>query len=270
MRTTAATLCLLATGLLASACDHGHARDWDSSGSKRSVTVNRNWPAEGISHVRVVEVDGSISIEAVDTSEITLVAVAKGNLELKPNVENQGLFETTVEGDTLRIGRREREKRGFRGFFWDRRSRRIQYTLKVPKQIALDVKTVNGRITTRGVDADTEATSVNGTIDVEVSGNHELEATTVNGRVKARFTESFQGARFRTVNGGVEASLPQQASFTVDLSQVNGDFEAAFPLSIHSHPGRRRVSGEVNGGQHELKIVTVNGDVELAQLGNIR
>jgi hypothetical protein len=30
------------------------------------------------------------------------------------------------------------------------------------------------------------------------------------------------------------------------------------------------VSGEVNGGQHELKIVTVNGDVELARLnGNI-
>jgi len=27
-----------------------------------------------------------------------------------------------------------------------------------------------------------------------------------------------------------------------------GDVEAAFPLSIHSHPGSRRVSGEVNGG----------------------
>ena len=43
----------------------------------------------------------------------------------------------------------------------------------------------------------------------------------------------------------------------------NGDFEASFPLSIHSHPGNRRVSGQVNGGQFELQITTVNGDVDV-------
>ena len=53
------------------------------------------------------------------------------------------------------------------------------------------------------------------------------------------------------------------ASFAVSLSQVKPPFEAAFPLSIHSSPGSRRVSGEVNGGRFDLKIVTVNGDVEL-------
>ena len=57
----------------------------------------------------------------------------------------------------------------------------------------------------------------------------------------------------KTVNGGVTAALPPSASFTGDFSQVNGDFEAAFPLNIHSHPGSRRVSGEVNGGRYELQ-----------------
>jgi hypothetical protein len=47
---------------------------------------------------------------------------------------------------------------------------------------------------------------------------------------------------------------------------VNGDFEASFPLSIHSNPGSRRVSGEVNGGKYELQITTVNGDVEVQHL----
>jgi DUF4097 and DUF4098 domain-containing protein YvlB len=88
----------------------------------------------------------------------------------------------------------------------------------------------------------------------------------VNGRVRAKFVREFNGARFKTVNGSVKATLPQNASFNVNLSQVNGDFEASFPLSINSHPGSRRVSGEVNGGQHPLKITTVNGDVELARL----
>jgi Putative adhesin len=265
MRKTAATLCLLAAGALASACDHAHAR---SSANEKTVTVTRTWPAADLDTLKVAEVDGSIEIDAAATNEISLVAEVKGDLtdELKPNAENQGLFDTVVEGDTLRIGREQKDNdRKFR-FFWNDDRIRIHYKLKVPAQMALDANTVNGRITTRGIEGETEAVSVNGTIDVEVMGNHGLAATTVNGRVKARFMKDFQGAKFRTVNGGVEATLPQSASFKVDLAQVNGDFEAAFPLSIHSHPGRRRVSGEVNGGQHDLKIVTVNGDVELARL----
>lgn len=272
MRTAAATFCLLAAGLLATGCDHAEAYHAARGRNGKALTINRSWPAAEIETVRVSEVDGTIHVEAADTNEITLVATVKGHLdELKPSEENQGLFQTVVEGGTLRIGRRERKSRRFRvGFFWDDDRLRISYKLRVPAKISLDANTVNGRIITRGIDGQTEATSVNGTIDVEVSGRNELAATTVNGRVKARFTDSFHGARFRTVNGGVEACLPDQASFTVDLAQVNGDFEAAFPLSIYSHPGRRRVSGEVNGGQHELKIVTVNGDVELAHLNGGR
>ena len=268
MRKTAATFCLLAAGALGTACDHAHARS-AARANEKTVTITRTWPAAQIANLRVAEVDGSISVDAVAGNEISLVAEVKGDLtdELKPNAENQGLFNTALEGDTLIIGREEKKNRKFR-FFWNDDRMRIHYRLKVPAQIALDANTVNGRITTRGIEGETEAVSVNGTIDVEVSGSNELAATTVNGRVKARFTKDFQGAKFRTVNGGVEATLPQSASFTVDLAQVNGDFEAAFPLSIHSHPGRRRVSGEVNGGQHQLKIVTVNGDVELARLND--
>lgn len=268
MRKMITALCLVA-GLTATvACDH-ERRVASEGRDTKTVTINRSWPAAQINNLRVSEVDGAISVEATDTTEITLVAVAKGKLDLKPEKENQGLFETSLDGDTLRIGREEKKtgRRKFRiRFLWRDDETRIQYTLKVPAKVSLDVNTVNGRIATRGIEGATEATSVNGSIDVEVAGINGLEASTVNGRVKARFTKSFNGAKFRTVNGGVTATLPQSASFTVDLAQVNGDFEAAFPLSIHSHPGRRRVSGEVNGGQHELKITTVNGDVELARL----
>ncbi|HYH06759.1 MAG TPA: DUF4097 family beta strand repeat-containing protein [Thermoanaerobaculia bacterium] len=262
-------LYLLAVAIVASGCGRadGHV---GSRKNDHTVTVARNWPAAEIQELRVFEIDGNVSIDAADTDQITLVAVASGELELKKGVENHGLFETTIDGDTLRIGRKERERKNFVDipFLFGRRDMRINYKLTVPKTVSLALNTVNGRIATKGVDGETQAVTVNGTIDVETAGTNELRATTVNGRVRARFTESFQGARFQTVNGGVEAFLPQSASFTVNLSQVNGDFAATFPLSIHSNPGSRRVSGEVNGGKHELKIVTMNGDVELAQSGH--
>lgn len=256
----------------ATACDHAEgrsARRRDRGDSASVATITRNWPAASIRELRVFEVDGSISVEAVPTSEISLVATARGDLELKKGVENDGLFETTLQGDTLRIGRKEDRPGKFKlniPFLFGRDEQRIDYVLRIPPSLTLEVMTVNGRIVTRGVEGETQATTVNGKMDIEIAGLNELRATTVNGKVKATFTRDFQGARFKTVNGGVEAFFPQNASFAVDLSQVNGDFEASFPLSIHSNPGSRRVSGEVNGGKHDLKIVTVNGDVELAKI----
>jgi len=251
------------------ACGRVEGRTTRKTDSDATVTITRNWPAASIRQLRVFEVDGSISVEAAPTTEISLVATASGDLEIKKGVENDGLFETTLEGDTLRIGRKEhhRDRIHFNiPFLFGRDEKRIDYVLRVPPTMTLEVLTVNGRIVTRGVEGETQATTVNGKIDIETAGLNELRATTVNGQVRAKFTRDFQGARFKTVNGGVEAFFPQNASFAVDLSQVNGDFEAAFPLSIHSNPGSRRVSGEVNGGRHDLKIVTVNGDVELAKL----
>lgn len=255
---------LAATAVVfAAGCDVRHER---RASNAQRATITRNWPAAGIAQVKVFEVSGSISVEATAGNEISLLASAEGDLDVKKGVENDGLFTTEIAGDTLRIGRKDEGKRRGFHFFWDRDDVEIDYVLKVPPSVALDVSTVNGRIATRGTEGATEASTVNGTIDIETAGTHELKASTVNGRVKAKFTKAFSGARFNSVNGGVEASLPTSASFTVNLSQVNGDFEASFPLSIHSNPGSRRVSGEVNGGQHELKIVTVNGDVELARL----
>lgn len=264
-------LYLLPIALLAISCGRAEGRASRRGAREAVATINRTWPAASVRELRVFEVDGSISVEASDTKEISLVATAKGDLEIKKGEENDGLFETTLENGTLRIGRREHRRKGGHFVFsfhnlFGRSDKRINYVLHVPPTVTLDVNTVNGRIVTRGVSGATEAATVNGTIDIETVGTQSLEATTVNGQVRAKFLTSFQGARFKTVNGGVEAILPQSASFSVDLSQVNGDFEASFPLSIHSNPGSRRVSGEVNGGNHELKITTVNGDVQLARL----
>jgi hypothetical protein len=231
---------------------------------RKVATIERQWPAAAIQRLEVGEVDGSVSVEAGATDRITLVArVRSRGVEPKANAENQGFFESAVNGTTLVVGRKEQRRKSF----WMRGDDvTIDYELHVPPQVALDLRTVNGRIVTRGIEGRTEAVTVNGPLDLESSGNQELSANAVNGSIRAKFLTSFQGARFKTVNGGVEAILPQNASFSVDLSQVNGDFEATFPLSIHSNPGSRRVSGEINGGKHELRIVTVNGDVEVLHL----
>jgi len=256
MNTRAARL-YLASALLMTGCVVGQRHD---------TTIQRRWPATEIRTIEVVNVDGSINVEAGPPNEVSMVArVHSIGIEPHPRDENQGYFDTDLSGDTLRIGQEHR--RMHIGFPFVLRSKlQIDYVLRVPPQLAMQLRMVNGRVTTRGVDGEAEVTTVNGGIDVQASGTNELTARTVNGSVHATFLRDFHGARLKTVNGGVHAQLPPSASFSCDLSQVNGDFEAAFPLSIHSNPGSRRASGEVNGGQYELQITTVNGDVDVQHL----
>ena len=227
---------------------------------RRTAHIERHWPAGAIRHIEVREIDGAINIEAGSESEIAMDATVRSRKAPRNGQENDGYFTTEVNGDTLVIGRKNERHFRFFGFGNDTR---VDYDLKVPASIALDLRTVNGRIATRGVDGEMKAVTVNGRVNIDTPGSSEIEAHTVNGRIEARFDKSFQGATLKTINGGVTAILPLTASFTGDFSQVNGDIEAAFPLNIHSHPGSRRVSGEVNGGRYELRITTVNGDIKI-------
>jgi molybdopterin-binding protein len=255
-------LYLLSLAIVASSCG--------VAGERYETTINRQWPAGAIRSVELDEVNGSVTVEAGNATEVTLVAdVTARGVAPDKRAENEGYFTASVDGDTLVI-RKSRRKSEIRLPFFRSEGVTVNYKLRVPATVALDLETVNGRITTKGVAGETEVSTVNGPIEIEMPGTAELTAQTVNGRVRARFLESFQGANLRSVNGGIEASLPKSASFSCDLSQVNGDFEASFPLSINSNPGSRRVSGEVNGGAHELRIVTVNGDIELARLSEIQ
>lgn len=233
-------------------------------GEQHVETITKSWPASGIKLVDVNGVDGSVDVTAGTGNEISLVAhVRARNFRPDPKKENHGYFVTSLDGDTLTIGRQHGVRIRSPFFFFSTHDVEINYELRVPPSVDLALKTVNGRVATRGTDGGIQATTVNGSLDVEASGEREVTLNTVNGPVEAHFTKDFQGARFKTVNGNVVAVLPQSASFACALSQVNGDFEAAFPLTIHSHPGSRRVSGEVNGGRYDLNIVTVNGDIKI-------
>jgi DUF4097 and DUF4098 domain-containing protein YvlB len=233
-------------------------------GEHRDTTVERKWPAAAIHNVKIGDIDGNVTVTAGDSNEISLVAqISSRGVAPKPSEENQGYFRTSLSGDTLSIGRRGRHSFRVHFGFFNADDVAIDYTLRVPSTVALSVTTVNGRIHTRGVDGETRAVTVNGMVDLETAGVSEVVATAVNGEVRAKFLRDFRGAHLKTVNGRIEATLPSTASFVCDLSQVNGDFEASFPLISQSSRGNRHVSGEVNGGRNELRISTVNGNIRV-------
>ncbi|HJT16980.1 MAG TPA: DUF4097 family beta strand repeat-containing protein [Thermoanaerobaculia bacterium] len=227
---------------------------------ERTAHFEQKWPANGIGELNVEEVNGTVTVHGDSPDAITMVAnVRARGVRPDPKQPYEGYMSADVDGNELAIRSRNVRHHGFFFGFGDEIT--INYDLHVPPQVALQLVTVNGKITTHGIAGEMNAKTVNGAMDIESTGTNEVSAKTVNGRIAAKFLQDFHGAKLGTVNGRVTCALPAGASFFGDFTQINGDFEAAFPLNIHSHPGSRRVSGEVNGGRYPLKISTVNGDI---------
>jgi DUF4097 and DUF4098 domain-containing protein YvlB len=139
----------------------------------------------------------------------------------------------------------------------------VRFEVKVPAGVRFVGRTVNGGITARGIQAEAEAHTVNGGIEIEaVSLAH---AETVNGGISARIdsTARSEKLKLKTVNGGIEVSLPGDAAADVKAATVNGHIETDFPLTVKGKIGRRRIEGSIGGGGPLLEMETVNGSIEL-------
>lgn len=139
----------------------------------------------------------------------------------------------------------------------------MQYTVRAPAGVHVNVETVNGNVVIRVVDTPVTVETVNGNIEVEAAGAHSLE--TVNGSIRGRFTRADWTGEFKasTVNGGIDLSFPATLSATVDGSTVNGGIESDFPVTIEGKWGPKSMRGTIGSGGRTLSLETVNGGIRL-------
>jgi DUF4097 and DUF4098 domain-containing protein YvlB len=141
----------------------------------------------------------------------------------------------------------------------------VKFVVRVPAGVRLAAKTVNGGISARGLDADTQAHTVNGSIKLETEGR--AEAQTVNGSIEASMGRADWDGKneFKTVNGAIHLELPGDLSAEVRAQTVNGDIETDFPLTLKGRFSRRSLQGTIGGGGRELDLETVNGGIRLSR-----
>jgi Putative adhesin len=137
----------------------------------------------------------------------------------------------------------------------------VDFTVQVPAGIGLVAHTVNGSVDANGLQSDTDAATVNGSVTVATSGS--ASASTVNGSINAAMGRLPSGGKFKTVNGAVTLQLPGSTNADVRVSTVSGDIRSDFPLQIDTEPGPKRAEGVIGAGGQRLDISTVNGGVTL-------
>jgi hypothetical protein len=220
---------------------------------------------EGIDKVRVQNVNGPVRLSAWDKAYLRVTAVKKAKGGHRADTLRETEIRVSKHGSQIDIETILPKRGRLFGIFdfGGERGAEVSYELLLPAAVAVDIETVNGRITAEKRSGAVSLNTVNGSVRVE-NQSGPLHVNTVNGSVEVGFEGAIKPANLETVNGSVTVSCARESSIRYELQTVNGRIESEFAdLSVKGKWGPKEARGEINGGRERLAVETVNGEVRL-------
>jgi hypothetical protein len=277
MRKIALLGLVLTVGLGVAACDiqaggDGHF-SLDFASGKAQDTWSRTYKVAPDGRFELINVNGRITAEAGDGNEVVVEArrTAKGRSdEAARDLLARMEIREEVGGSRVRVESRPPRTSGFGGH-------EVEWTVKVPKGLTVDLRTVNGGVRLDGLSGDVHAKTTNGGVKGVGIIPTIVEASSVNGGIEIELgapLDSTDSVDLETVNGGVSLALPPESKATIAARAVNGgvrvsDLDIQREEQSNERESRRRLNGTMNGGGAKVTIGTTNGGVRLSRIGSI-
>lgn len=161
----------------------------------------------------------------------------------------------------------------------------LDYQIKVPRRVNLEIATVRGHIEIVGIHGDISAETqsdhvkikdVNGHITTaSTSGDIELDqivgnadAQTVSGDITARVAPGAEvkDMTFQSVSGDIVLQFDGEFNADLSVSTTTGDLDVQGDVQVihQERPGHKTIQGQIGrGGERTIHIRTVSGDIKL-------
>jgi DUF4097 and DUF4098 domain-containing protein YvlB len=128
----------------------------------------------------------------------------------------------------------------------------------------VDVWNVNDSVTLEDLVGDIAVETTNGSVTMQRIRSASARATTVNGRVVYDGAVLDQGRyAFKTHNGSITLTIPEDANATVSAATYNGGFRADFPVRLTGMSRDRHYDFTLGSGSARVELESFNGDITL-------
>jgi hypothetical protein len=263
---------ILSAALTTAACDIQTSAngkfDIDFASGKATDTWSRTYSLKEGGRFELINVNGRVTAEPNDGTDVVVEGrrTAKGSSDDVAR-ENLAKLEIREEvGETrVRVESRPPRMSGFNG------GHEIEWTVKVPKGVIVDLRTVNGGVRLNNLSGEMHAKTTNGGVKGLGLVVDTIDASAVNGGIEIELgapLDATDSVELQTVNGGVTLGLPGESKATIAARAVNGGVRAS-NLDIaqdedeNERGPRRRLDGTLNGGGAKVNLNTTNGGVRI-------
>jgi DUF4097 and DUF4098 domain-containing protein YvlB len=210
--------------------------------------------------VEIMNINGAIRIETSDTNTAEVYVE-----RLAPSNEALGRRKVVIEADSnyLRI----RGEKGDVGFlerlFGANPSEKL--TLKLPREIALHTKGVNGALIVAELDGPVEVRGVNGRVQIAAANGAEFKG--INGNITIGLKRlNSEGVTLGGINGNIELQLTPGVNAAFDAHGINGNVVSDLSEVSIDRSKRGTYSGQIgNGGSSVITAKGINGNIRLTR-----
>jgi len=149
----------------------------------------------------------------------------------------------------------------FARFFGSNPSERV--TLKLPRQISLVARGVNGAVTVGEIEGPVEVHGVNGQVDVaQASGSAEIHG--INGNISIGLRQlDKDGVSINGVNGNIELGLSEGLNVDLEAHGMNGSVSSDLPDFVLEKAKHGSYSAHVGSGGNSISANGINGNIHL-------
>jgi DUF4097 and DUF4098 domain-containing protein YvlB len=230
-----------------------------STDVEASDTWTRTYPISATGSLSITNSNGRIDVTGTDGTEIEISAerIVRAGSEEAVN-EQLKVFEMNEEVTPDRISI-DSSNRGIPL----NTHRRVNYTVRVPRGITVRLQSSNGDLSAEALTGSFIARTSNGRIrGTELAGP--TQATTLNGIVELTMAAIAEGGvTAETSNGRVTVALPRDAHARISARVANGSISHdGLDLQI-IESSRRRLDSRLGDGGPEVRAETSNGTVRL-------
>ena len=233
---------------------------------------HREWnlPAEGRSRFTVRNVGGSIEVAGWERDEIEISATIRiraaskdkaqkicgkiefeigrepGNISIKAHVPEYRKDSMSGEGNTA---------------VW------VDYSIRVPYTVDLDVRSVTGDIAVVQVGGTFRVVSERGSIDM-LSRGGEGVLKTGNGDIGCELAFLPAGGKLwlKTGNGDLSLGIPSETSAVLTARTRSGRVRVRLDMTDIDKQKRKVLEGVLGGGDGKIVLESANGDVTIKEL----
>ena len=234
-----------------------HSRD-DSDYSERDE-INQTYQLSAGARVEVRGINGTVDIETSsgNTAEVHIVRSARSREDL-----SYGRIIVEHTANSLII-RRENEKES------GSRNVRQRATIKLPRQVDLNVSGVNGRTTIGEVDGPVRVSGINGKVDVAQAVGYS-DISGINGQVKINISQlGERGIRVSGVNGGVELRFNEDLNADLEVIGINGSVNTDVAnVTVMGKFSRQNFRAKIGSGGTPIVVTGINGSLKLGRTGS--
>ncbi len=223
--------------------------------------VRKSFELQPGARIEVAGINGKVDVQTSETktAEVYVLRTAKSQDGLN---RREVTIEQTATGLIVK-GRQVRH--GFwEHLFGSKASEDV--IIKAPRQIALAIKGVNGRVTTGDIDGVLEAKGINGHVDLGQTAES-AEISGINGNVSVSFIKlGDRGARLNGINGGIEVKLGGDLNADLIAKGMNGSLRSEVAnVTVNKGEYGSGYSARIGNGGIPITISGINGNIRLTR-----